>query len=64
MGNYIQKVITVLAIIPYISKWFNLNKQQKIYKGQTVKREENTIVEWGQFIELEELNNYNRDKTL
>jgi hypothetical protein len=62
MGNYIQKVITVLAIIPYISKWFNLNKQQKIYKGQTVKREENTIVEWGQFIELEELNNYNRDK--
>tara|TARA_Y100000389_G_C17025783_1_gene300998 strand:- start:154 stop:348 length:195 start_codon:yes stop_codon:yes gene_type:complete len=64
MGNYIQKVITVLAIIPYISKWFNLNKQQKIYKERNVKREENNIVEWGQFIELEELNNYNRDKTL
>tara|TARA_B100000035_G_C21004614_1_gene556602 strand:+ start:485 stop:679 length:195 start_codon:yes stop_codon:yes gene_type:complete len=64
MGNYIQKVITVFTIIPYISKWFNLNKQQKIYKGQTVEREANSIIEWGQFIELEELNNYNRDKTL
>ena len=41
MGNYIQKVITVLAIIPYISKWFNLNKQQKINKEQNIKRENN-----------------------
>lgn len=62
MGNYIQKVITVLAIIPYISKWLNLNKQQKINKEQNIKREENNFVEWGQFIELEELNNCNREK--
>ena len=59
MGNYIQRVITVLAIIPYISKWLNLNKQQKINKEQNIKREENDFVEWGQFIELD---NYNRDK--
>jgi hypothetical protein len=59
MGNYIQKVITVLAIIPYISKWLNLNKQQKINKEQNIKREENDFVEWGQFIELD---NYNREK--
>ena len=59
MGNYIQKVITVLAIIPHISKWFNLNKQQKINKEQNIEREENDFVEWGQFIELD---NYNRDK--
>tara|TARA_B000000475_G_scaffold272161_1_gene272255 strand:- start:6841 stop:7026 length:186 start_codon:yes stop_codon:yes gene_type:complete len=59
MGNYIQKVITVLAIIPYISKWFNLNKQQKINKELNIKREKNDFVEWGQFIELD---NYNRDK--
>tara|TARA_B100000900_G_scaffold322308_1_gene281682 strand:+ start:2905 stop:3087 length:183 start_codon:yes stop_codon:yes gene_type:complete len=58
MGNYIQKVITVLAIAPYISKWFNLNKQQKI-KEKNIKIEENNFVEWGQFIELD---NYNRDK--
>tara|TARA_Y100000992_G_scaffold239928_1_gene170734 strand:- start:260 stop:445 length:186 start_codon:yes stop_codon:yes gene_type:complete len=59
MGNYIQRVITVLAIIPYISKWFNLNNQQKINKEQNIKREENNFVEWGQFIELD---NYNREK--
>ena len=59
MGNYIQKVITVLAIIPYISKWFNLNKQQKINKELNIKREKKDFVEWGQFIELD---NYNRDK--
>ena len=59
MGNYIQRVITVLAIIPYISKWLNLNKQQKINKEQNIKREENNFVEWGQFIELD---NYNREK--
>ena len=59
MGNYIQKIITVLAIIPYISKWFNLNKQQKINKEQNIEREQNDFVEWGQFIELD---NYNRDK--
>lgn len=64
MGNYIQKVITVLAIIPYVSKWFNLNKQQEINKEQNIRRKEDNIVEWGQFIELEELDNYNRDKTL
>ena len=58
MGNYIQRVITVLAIVPYISKWFNLIKQQKI-KEQNIKREKNNFVEWGQFIELD---NYNRDK--
>ena len=65
MGNYIQRVITVLAIIPYISKWLNLNKQQKINKEQNInkerniKREKDNIVEWGQFIELD---NYNREK--
>ena len=59
MGNYIQRVITVVAIIPYISKWLNLNKQQKINKEQNIKREENNFVEWGQFIELD---NYNREK--
>ena len=59
MGNYIQKVITIFAIIPYISKWFNLNKPQKINKEQNIKREENNFVEWGQFIELD---NYNREK--
>tara|TARA_B100001250_G_C19175382_1_gene518548 strand:- start:50 stop:244 length:195 start_codon:yes stop_codon:yes gene_type:complete len=62
MGNYIQKVITVLAIVPYISKWLNLNKQQKINKEQNIKREEENEVVWGQFIELEELNNCNREK--
>ena len=62
MGNYIQKVITVLALIPYISKWFNLNKQQKINKEQNIRRDEDNEVIWGQFIELEELNNCNRDK--
>jgi len=61
MGNYIQKVITVLAIIPYISKWLNLNKQQNI-KEINIKREEDNEVVWGQFIELEELNNRNREK--
>ena len=50
MGNYIQKVITVLAIIPYVSKWFNLNKQQEINKEQNIRRKEDNIVEWGQFI--------------
>ena len=64
MGNYIQKIITVITIIPYVSKWFNLNKQQEINKEQNIKREKNNIVEWGQFIELDELDNYNRDKTL
>tara|TARA_B100000282_G_C31546167_1_gene405296 strand:- start:121 stop:306 length:186 start_codon:yes stop_codon:yes gene_type:complete len=59
MGNYIQKVITILTIIPYIPKWFNLIKQQKIYKKPNIKRKENNFVEWGQFIELD---NYNRDK--
>ena len=53
MGNYIQKVITIFTVIPYISKWLNLIKEQNI------KREENYFVEWGQFIELD---NYNRDK--
>jgi len=61
MGNYIQKVITILAIIPYISKWFNL-KREKINKKTKFEREKKDFVEWGQFIELEELNNYNRDK--
>lgn len=61
MGNYIQKVITIFAIIPYISKWFNL-KNTKINKKSKFEREKNDFVEWGQFIELEELNNYNRDK--
>tara|TARA_X000000368_G_scaffold395756_1_gene363486 strand:- start:207 stop:401 length:195 start_codon:yes stop_codon:yes gene_type:complete len=62
MGNYMQKLITVIAIIPYISKWFNLNKQQKFNKEQNIKREEDNEVVWGQFIELEELNNCNREK--
>mgnify|MGYP001181650733 FL=1 len=62
MGNYIQKLITVIAIIPYVSKWFNLNKQQKINKEQNIRREEDNEVVWGQFIELEELNNCNREK--
>ena len=64
MGNYIQKIITVITIIPYVSKWFNLNKQQEINKEQNIRRKEDNIVEWGQFIELDELDNYNRDKTL
>ena len=58
MGNYIQKVITIFAIIPYISKWFNL-KREKINKKPKFEREKNDFVEWGQFIELD---NYNRDK--
>ena len=62
MGNYIQKVITVLAIVPYISKWLNLNKQQKINKEPNIEREKNDFVEWGQFIDVEELNNCNREK--
>lgn len=52
MCNYMKKLITVIAIIPYILKW--LNKENIINK-----REENDLVEWGQFIELD---NYNRDK--
>jgi len=59
MGNYVQKVITIIAIIPYISKWFNLNKNKNINKKQNIKREENNEVVWGQFIELD---NYNREK--
>ena len=62
MGNYIQKAITILAVIPYISKWLNLNKPQDINKERNVKREEDNEVIWGQFIELEELNNCNREK--
>lgn len=62
MGNYVQKVITIIAIIPYISKWFNLNKNKNINKKQNIKREENNEVVWGQFIKLEELNNCNREK--
>ena len=34
MGNYFEKVITILTITQYIPKWFNLIKQQKIYKNQ------------------------------
>ena len=59
MGNYIQKVITLIAVIPYISKLFNLNKEQNINKELNIKREKDNIVEWGQFIELD---NCNREK--
>ena len=50
MDNYVKKVITIIAIIPYISKWFNLNKKKNINKKQNIKREENKEVVWGQFI--------------
>tara|TARA_B110001450_G_scaffold216255_1_gene209781 strand:- start:499 stop:684 length:186 start_codon:yes stop_codon:yes gene_type:complete len=59
MGNYIQKVITIFAIIPYLSKLFNLNKENIIKKEKNIIRQEHDFVEWGQFIELD---NYNRDK--
>ena len=53
MGNYFEKVISIIAITQYLPKWF------KMYKETNIKIQENDFVEWGQFIELD---NYNRDK--
>jgi len=54
MCNYIQKVITIIVKTLYISRCFH-KKKKDVSENDTVGGE--------QFLEIEELNNHNRDKT-
>ena len=65
MGNNISKMISILTIIPFIMKWYYLLfKNNQVKKKQKNIVSQNEFVEWGQFLEIEELYNCNRDKMI
>ena len=65
MGNNISKMISILTIIPFIIKWYYLLfKNNQVKKKQKNIVSQNEFVEWGQFLEIEELDNCNRDKMI
>ena len=61
MGNYIHKITAFTALYTIMQSILKLFTNYKNNKKEI--RVDETI-EWGQFIELEDLYKYNRDKKL